>query len=171
MAYDGGFDSFFREHQSLLARIIRYYVRSMDTAKDLSAEAFIEVHRRWERIRQMDNPTGYLVRVGVNRAKRFLLKAKLTGFFGTVEDDTEVRDVRNRPDEEAVAREEDRWVERELESLKDAEKQVVILRDLENRKFEEISNLLGMKLPTVKSHYRRAKIRLSERLEAEYEGK
>lgn len=171
MAAGSDFDSFFREYENLVWRIVRSYVKNRETSRDLAAEAFIEIHRRWDRIRLMDNPVGYLVRVAVNRAKRHLVRSKVEFLLNGGDEEMEVVDHYGTPEAVTIAREEDRWVEKALGNLKDEERQVVVLRDLDGRRFEEISRLLGMKLPTVKSHYRRAHLRLAEKLEAEYAAK
>jgi RNA polymerase sigma-70 factor (ECF subfamily) len=171
MAAGSDFDSFFKEYENLVWKIVRSYVKEREISRDLAAEAFIEVHRRWDKIRVMDNPVGYLVRVAVNRAKRYLVRSRMDYILSGGNEEMDLADRRNDPEEQAIALEEDRWVERQLGCLKDVEKEIVVLRDLDGRKFEDIANILSMKLPTVKSHYRRAHIGLAEKLEAEYGGK
>jgi RNA polymerase sigma factor (sigma-70 family) len=164
------FEEFFRQNQNTVFRIIRSYVRERDTAMDILMETMYAVYQRWERVRNFDNRTGYTVRVGINRAKKHLVKSRVASavrFFRENEEHEISSNVRD-PEKTALHNEEDGWLMSEIDKLKEVERNIIILKDMDSKKFEEIADLFGMKLPTVKSLYRRAKIKLSEKWEAKY---
>lgn len=164
------FEAFFRENQKTVFRIIRSYVRERDTAQDILMETMYAVYKRWDRVKDFENKTGYTVRIGINRAKKHLIQKKVKGVVRSFYDDEE-HDIRSRnrdPEAAAIHNDEDGWLENEMDNLKDIEKNIIVLKDLDQKKFEEIAGFLGMKLPTVKSLYRRAKLKLSGKWEAKY---
>ena len=73
------------------------------------------------------------------------------------------------PEEMYFSTEDDKMLEDELDKLKDIEKTIILLKDLDGKKFEEISKITDQGVSTVKSLYRRGKIKLAKRLEVIYE--
>lgn len=165
------FELFFRENEALLFRLVRGYVRSRDKAQDIVLEAMTIVYRNWERAKSFENRTGYLVRIGINLAKKSLLFKKKEKVVYL--DDQESLDYLScqsaSPENVVIWNEEDLFLKKCLDSLREEERNVIILRDLEGKKFDEIAGILDIKLPTVKSHYRRGKINLVGKMEAYYE--
>jgi RNA polymerase sigma factor (sigma-70 family) len=55
--------------------------RSTDIAEDVTAEAFVRAYERWDRVRAMESPGGWLYRVALNvlrrRARRLALERDL----------------------------------------------------------------------------------------------
>jgi DNA-directed RNA polymerase specialized sigma24 family protein len=64
-----GFDAF---AATVSARLQRGFVvcRGVDGASDATAEAMAYAWQHWSRIEPMDNPAGYLYRVGLSRTRR-----------------------------------------------------------------------------------------------------
>ena len=65
---DPGFGDFVAE---LRPRLVRALVscRGVDGAADAAAEALAYAYEHWERVREMENPGGYLYRVGQSRTR------------------------------------------------------------------------------------------------------
>jgi DNA-directed RNA polymerase specialized sigma24 family protein len=65
---DPGFGAFVAE---LRPRLVRAFVscRGVDGAADAAAEALAYAYEHWERVREMENPGGYLYRVGQSRTR------------------------------------------------------------------------------------------------------
>jgi RNA polymerase sigma factor (sigma-70 family) len=168
---DSDFEAFFKENENTLYKIVRSYVRSRDTAKDIVLETMMRVYERWERVQHFDNKTGYAIRIGINMAKKFLIENRIKGFIPIFkdEDSSELFSHNHTPETSFFNSEEDKWLENELNNLKEIEKNIILLKDIDKKKFEEIAEIFHQKLPTVKSHYRRGKIKLASRLEEIYE--
>lgn len=60
------FDDFFARESASLFRRLWLVTRDRTEAEDLVQEAFIVVLERWDRVRAMEDPTGYLYRVAFN---------------------------------------------------------------------------------------------------------
>lgn len=68
---DTTFEAFFRAAEPLLSRALAAGF-GFDLGRDATAEALGHAWRRWDRVAGMENPTGYLYRVGENWARRQL---------------------------------------------------------------------------------------------------
>src|SRR2546421_7674480 len=68
------FEEFFRAEHVRLLRALFLVTGRPDEAEDLMQEAFVNVWERWDRVKSMDDPTGYLYRTAMNafrsRARR-----------------------------------------------------------------------------------------------------
>ncbi len=151
------FEAYFKEHQTMIFRMIFSYVRKKDIAEDLTLEAFMEVFQRWNRVQGFENPVGYLVRIAINRAKKHL---KTHQNFWLNLDEHEIAQEMN-PERYMLLSETNQDLEDALMDIKEIERNIILLRDMENKQFDTIAEILEMKLSTVKSHYRRGKSKLS----------
>lgn len=151
------FEEFFTAHQTMTLRIVYSYVRSRDVAEDLVIESFLEVHNRWDRVLTFENPVGYLVRIAVNRAKKWLKRKKPDW----LELDSETVSQAKTPESVVLLAESEKELEQALLRIKEEERVIILLRDLEKNSFDDIAGVMDMKLPTVKSHYRRGKQKLA----------
>lgn len=164
------FERFFKENENVLYRIVRGFTESKDTAKDIVLESMMVVYERWGKVRDFENKTGYAVRIAVNRAKKKYLVKKMKNWLIFLPDDelqSKESGIEN-PEIKAVRTEQEEWLGKELDKLRKNEKNIILLKDLDKLKFEEIASLLELKLPTVKSIYRRGKIKLAKLWEVKY---
>lgn len=113
-------------------------------------DALTYAWRHWDRVRQMENPAGYLYRVGERRARRRRL-------LPTVHPDPPART--------------DAWVEPGLGpallSLSDRQRQAVMLIEGYEFTFREAAELLGLSISSVQTHYERGMARLRRALGVE----
>ncbi|MGA2142083.1 MAG: sigma-70 family RNA polymerase sigma factor [Brevinematales bacterium] len=165
------FESFFKNNENVLYRIVRGFTDSKDSAKEIVLEALMAVYERWEKVRTFENKTGYAVRIAVNRAKKRYLVNKVKSWliFLPDEDLIDKENGLGSPEVSALKAEQEEWLGNELDRLRADEKRIILLKDLEKLKFEEIGSALNLKLPTVKSIYRRGKNKLKDRWEDRYE--
>ena len=102
----------------------------------------------WDRISAMDSPSGYLWKVGRNRARR--IKTSKTPMF------------------DAVLIERLPWIEpglsAALESLSERQRVAVLLVYGFEWTFDEVAGLLSVSRSTVQKHVERAMVRLRHRL-------
>src|SRR2546427_3349094 len=61
-----GFDRFFAEEYQRLARALFIVVGDPVEAEDLAQEAMVRVFERWDRVADLESPTGYLYRTALN---------------------------------------------------------------------------------------------------------
>src|SRR6266567_3332196 len=60
------FEDFFEHDYASVAKALTLIVGDGDEAEDLAEEAFARAWDRWDRVRQMTSPVGYVYRTAVN---------------------------------------------------------------------------------------------------------
>jgi RNA polymerase sigma-70 factor, ECF subfamily len=156
------FEKFFKKFQNTVFRIVLGYVRQRETAEDITIEGFLHVFKSWERVSRMGNPAGYIVRTGINLAKSHL---KSESRMQKVDiNEKQIGTNHYSPERRFFLDAANAALERELLRLKDKERNMILLKELDRYTLQEIAEIMGMKLPTAKSIYRRAKIKLAKNL-------
>lgn len=123
-----------------------------DVGADVTAEAFAYAWEHWDRISVMQNPAGYLYRVGQTRARR--------GIF-------------RKPPRMVVSRPPDgpHWYEPALagaiSSLSDKQRAAVVLVHGYGWSITEVAELWGVTFSTVRAHLDRAMVKLRKTMGVE----
>lgn len=142
---DGAFAGFFREVEPRLRHGL-VAALGLEGGQDATANAMVYAWRHWDRVRTLDNPAGYLYRVGCRSLPRRL---------------------RPRPEFPPVDGEAP-WVEpglpAALRRLSRMQRTVVVLRHGFQWTHTEIAALLGVARSTVETHEQRALHRLRHEL-------
>jgi RNA polymerase sigma-70 factor (ECF subfamily) len=60
------FESFYLAHRVNLFRALVVVTRDVHAAEEVAQDAFVRVWERWDRVRHMEDPTGYLYRTALN---------------------------------------------------------------------------------------------------------
>lgn len=122
-----------------------------ELGKEMTAESLAYGWEHWDRIREMDNPPGYLYMVGRDRGRRLI--------------------ARSRPVLLPVDGQRMPWVEPglagALAELPERQRVVVMLLHSFQWSMSEVGDLLGMSKSTVNTHSRRGLNRLRRRLGVE----
>jgi RNA polymerase sigma-70 factor (ECF subfamily) len=147
-------------------------LRSSDDADSASQDVFIKAYRALERNEKeaIESPAKWLTRVAVNtcldrlRSKRWLFWQKRA----SQEDEQTILRLTpaSGPNQEdaLVAREITRRLNVALDKLSVRQRSVFVLRHDEDRSLEDIGEILGLDVGTVKAHMARAVRKLREEL-------
>jgi RNA polymerase sigma-70 factor (ECF subfamily) len=151
-------------------RTLRGITRNIEEAEDLTQEAFLRAYRALDRFDLARPFRPWLWTIGI----RLALHAVARKERGNVSLDAEDPDGMARTDgpwmadsrsveaiEENLMRSE---IEQALDALDPDHRAVILLRAVEERSYEEISEILGIPKGTVMSRLFRARMRLKERL-------
>ncbi len=144
-----------REHRRLVAAL-SLVCGSVPLAEDLAQETFARVCKDWNRIRTMESPIGYTHRIGLNLARStFRRKAIERRVMARLGGD----DTWTDPDgASAIA------VREALQSLREEQRRVLVLRHFLGYSVAETADLLSMPVGTVKTHAARGLAHLRELL-------
>lgn len=131
------------------------------SAEDVAQEAFVKAWKNIRRFVPGNSFRSWLFTIARNTAVDVLRKRHDIAFsaFETNEGNVileTLRDTEPLPDELLARAEDTRYIERLLEELSPAYREVLTLRNTSNMTFEEIGQIVGRPLHTVKSQYRRA---------------
>jgi RNA polymerase sigma factor (sigma-70 family) len=157
-ADEASFEEFFVAERADLFGSLCLVTRNRHEAEELTQEAFVRVLERWDRVRELADPRGYLYRTAMNafrsRYRRALLAAKRT--MGVVPADREIGAVDDR--DAAV---------RALAKLSPRQRAAVVLTDLLGYTSEEAAGMLGIRASTLRMHASRAHVALKETIRDE----
>lgn len=149
------------------APVYSYLVRcsvAPDDRDDLFQEIFIRVHRAAASYDPGRPLHPWIFTIVANTVRTHLRRQRVRSLVGSVEEAAEP--VAGNPGAERVAagRQTMAWLERQIEKLPLARREVLILACVENLPLHQIAGVLGIPLGTVKTHLRRARLNLAEEL-------
>lgn len=70
------FEQFYREHVDRVHRALALAVGDVAVAREAADEAMARAYARWDRVRRLDNPAGWVFRVGLNWATSWWRKVR-----------------------------------------------------------------------------------------------
>ena len=167
------------KYQSRVYNAILRICANADDAAELTQETFVKVI---ENISDFEGRSGFytwVFRIAVNLTLNYCQRGSRLAFRSLdAENDEEQEQAKgalktilssdNSPDPAAVAANKELWqiVLKALNKLNDAQRAVIVLRDIEGMNYAQISEVLEIELGTVKSRLSRARGVLREILEA-----
>jgi len=173
LVHDGdtvAFDVIVKRYKMRLINFVFRFVRDRDLAEEIVQETFLRVFRERKNYERISNFSTWIFTIAGNLAKSELRRRKRWRFFSIDQQDNdegaefEIPDVSQLPDRMAHDRMIDRAVQDAISSLSSKYKEAVILRDIQGFAYEEIAEIIGCPVGTVKSRVNRARIRLQEQL-------
>ena len=157
------------------ASVIKNAALPLDIAEDVAQEAFIKAWRALPSFRGESSVSTWLYRITVNAA-RDAVRTHARGStvslthddddFDANEWDLPVTSGDTVPEDALEHAELIRGVRRAIEELPEDMRRVVILRDIDELSYEDIADILGIELGTVKSRLNRGRERLKKLLES-----
>lgn len=175
---EAAFRELVRRYQNQITNYVYRMLNDYDMAVDLAQETFVRVYRSADRYQATYSFSTYIYRIAHNLAISELRKRKrhrlipLPTFFSdkdSEEVEVELPDQKQVLAEDAMIDDERRKaVTKAIASLPEKYKAALILCDLEERSYEEISEVLGLPTGTVKSRINRARNLLKDKLKDFY---
>jgi len=166
-----GFEAAVRQHQRKVFTFARYYLGNSEEAEDITQEVFFKL---WQRRQQIDDKgrRAWLLKVTRNacfdRLRRRQTASKI--FAEDIEEDATERVPISDPDPESQMAATDfrHHLKQALSQLTDPMKSILILREIEGFKYQEIADVLDVPLATVRVYLHRGRRRLREQLKDIY---
>jgi RNA polymerase sigma factor (sigma-70 family) len=150
------FEDFFEAERVRLFKVLFAITGSRQESEDISQDAFLRIWQRWEHVRELDDPAGYLHRTAVNvfrdRYRRVVLAMK--------------RAVGVTPSLDSFEAVEARSVAAGiLGSLAPRQRAAIVLTEALGYSAEDAGRLLGIKGSTVRALTFHARSALKETME------
>ncbi len=170
----GAFQKLFDRYKDRLVHFITRKTGDSDRAQDLVQEAFIRVTRHLHRFDTSKKFSTWVYTIARNLSKNELrnrsrsplvLFQKLTSNWDDDHRPLQFEDLSMQPDDLYRKRFLQRLVEDTVEELPEHHRLVFRLRELEGKSYEEISEITGVNLGTVKSRLHRARNSFAQRIE------
>ncbi|HEX8288369.1 MAG TPA: sigma-70 family RNA polymerase sigma factor [Pyrinomonadaceae bacterium] len=160
-------------YRNPITNFLYRFLNDYEEAVDLAQETFVRVYFAIERYHTDYAFSTYIYRIASNLAISEIRKRKrrkllsLTGLF-QAEDENGVEfqppDEKSLPDEDLIEDERSRVIARAIAALPDKYRAPIILREIENKSYEEIAQILNLGLGTTKSRISRARGLLKDKL-------
>ena len=165
----GVFDRLLRPHLERLFRLAFRLTRARPEAEDLFQDVLVKVYGRMDELTEIREPGAWLCRVMYNHfidnRRRFARQRLVSVDTGQLPGGG-VEGLPGGPDPEQDAQRVDNIMrlDRALAALSDEHRTVVLLHDVEAYKLQEIQEITGDPIGTIKSRLHRARARLRELL-------
>lgn len=162
------------KYQRRIERLIGRMVRDVDLVEDIAQETFLRAWRALHQFRGDAQFYTWLYRIAVNSAKKALMDLKRNPTVrGNAADSVEEDETLQRgneltteetPESVFAAKEIAEAVNAAMEALPEDLRQAVTLREIEGLSYEEIADLMGCPIGTVRSRIFRAREAISARV-------
>ncbi|MFA6947863.1 MAG: sigma-70 family RNA polymerase sigma factor [Eubacteriales bacterium] len=155
-------------YESFVYNVVYQIMGNREDALDISQDSFIKAYRSLSSFRGDCRFSTWLYRIAVNTSKdalRSRSKHNVTSLTEFEDGDDETKNIdipddtpENMPEEALDGDERRRAVRLAIEALSEDHRAVVLLRDVSGYSYEDIAEMLGLEIGTVKSRLNRARL-------------
>ena len=164
------FDSIVQRYKDPLINFVYHFLGDRIDAEDVVQETFLRVYRNKHLYRNIAKFSTWIYTIASNLAKtelrrrrrRRLLSLSQMGFDD--KDYEPADEFMQSPEGIVDSGMQEKIIRKEIDDLPVKFKEVVLLRDVQEFSYEEISQILGIPIGTVKSRVNRGRLRLQKRL-------
>jgi RNA polymerase sigma-70 factor, ECF subfamily len=159
------FDLLVQKYHRRLMRLLSRMVRNQEEVEDIAQETFIKAYRALPQFRGDAAFYTWLYRIGVNTARNYLSSRKrqmptISDQALNDDDDVDERIVSqdiNTPESMLLSKQVAMAVNDVVEALPEELRTAITLREMEGMSYEEIAELMGCPIGTVRSRIFRAR--------------
>lgn len=165
------FGELVRRYQDRLFNTVYRLVDSAEDAQDVVQEAFLHAYQSLDRFKRDSQFFTWLYRIAVNLAISLKRKQRTAvRWHGDREGQRSVPEPfdaseLSQPDQALERADEERRIQAALNRLSPEHRAVLILKDLEDQKYETMAEILQLPIGTIRSRLHRARLELREVLE------
>ena len=170
------FDLLVLKYQGRIAALVSRYVSDAGEVEDVTQEAFIKAYRALGKFRGDSAFYTWLYRIAANAAKNHLVaKGRRPGADATIEDaegfdEGGMLSESASPEALAMGGELAEVVESALNALPDELKAALMLREFDGLSYDDIADVLGCPVGTVRSRIFRAREAIDQRVKEQISG-
>ena len=170
------FDLLVLKYQGRIAALVSRYVSDAGEVEDVTQEAFIKAYRALGKFRGDSAFYTWLYRIAANAAKNHLVaKGRRPGADATIEDaegfdEGGMLSESASPEALAMGGELAEAVESALNALPGELKAALVLREFDGLSYDDIADVLGCPVGTVRSRIFRAREAVDQRVKEQFSG-
>ena len=168
------FDELVLRHKDRLFNLVYWFLGDYQEANDCAQETFIKAFKSINGFRFESTFSTWLYRIAVNTCKNRLKSSAYRWKKKTVSLETSgskngnpfFEIVNGSPTPVMALEKKERMIriQKAINSLPEEQNQVVVLRDIQGLSYQDISNITGLNLGTVKSRLARGRLELKNKL-------
>jgi RNA polymerase sigma-70 factor (ECF subfamily) len=164
-AYQKIYETFARKVLNFIYRMIN----SVEEAEDLTQETFVTVFQKLGTLKDDSKFEPWLFRIARNYVyQRYRSRPPASVSIDEVNDEgqalTELVDERKNPDEAFQARELEDVVQEVISALTEKYREVFVLSAIQHRSYQEIAEIVGRSVPSVKTDIHRARLEVRRKV-------
>lgn len=161
-------EAFVRHFQARVFGLAYHYTAQAEDARDLAQEVFIRIYQNLVLVPDEAGCLPWVIRITRNACIDHLRRKKARPPLWDLPAD-EMFDLRSsdqNPEEAHLEAVRKSMVHRALQELTDLNREIILLKEIQGLKLEEIAAILEVPVGTVKSRSNRARIELAQKLTA-----
>lgn len=164
------FEEIYRRYGEMVYNLALRLAGEPEDAADLTQEVFLRIYRHLGKFRGRSTLKTWIYRVALNHCRSRLARRRPSEPLGAEGGGrTEPVDPARGPESRAIAGDAGRRVAAALAELPPAFREAVVLRDLEGLAYQEIAEVLGVRIGTVRSRIARGRDTLRQVLASNQE--
>lgn len=164
-----GFDIIVHRFKDRLHNFLYRYTHNHEDCEDLVQETFLRVYRSRHSYQRIAKLSTWIYTIALNLAKTMYKKKQRMKLFSIHADESDpddrefvITDTSILQDEELHQKNSVKELEKALFELNDDFREVIVLRDIQQLSYEEIADITGTAMGTVKSRINRGRVQLQE---------
>ncbi len=169
------FDKLVLKHKDKLFNLVYWFLGDYQEANDCAQETFIKVFKSLKKFRFESAFSTWLYRIAINTCKNRLKSSAYRWKKKTVPLENpeganggnfslEIQNYSTSPVIQLEKKERLMLIQKSINSLPEEQKRVVVLRDIQGLSYDEIADITGLNLGTVKSRLARGRLELRNKL-------
>lgn len=165
------YDKLLKKYKNSVYSLVLRMVRNSQEAEDLTQEAFIKAFNSLASFNEEYAFSTWLYKIATNNCIDFFRKRKLQTYsldkpiqYKDSEIQHEIPDPDLNPEKSIMASERNKLIKEAINKLPEKYHRAIVLRHSEEKSYEEIAEILGLPLGTVKARIFRAREMLNKTL-------
>ena len=162
-------------YKDRLTNFVYRYVGNYDDCEDIVQETLVKVYVSKHLYKEIAKFSTWIYTIAINLAKTRAIKKQkyktfsLSDAYSDDENkDFDIPDEAYSPETDASSAIQDKLIQKALNSIKEEYRKLVVLRDVEDFSYEEICEMTGLPMGTVKSRINRGREKLQKLLKDIY---
>jgi len=161
-------------YKDRLVNFIYRYVGSFDESEDIVQDTLVKVYVSKHLYKEVAKFSTWIYTIAINLAKTKVIKKQkyktfsINSAYEDEDKDFDIPDEGYLPDTDANSVFQEKYILKALDSINEDYKKLIILRDIEDFSYEEICEMTGLPMGTVKSRINRGREKLQELLKDIY---
>ena len=163
------FDLIVKRYKEQLLNFVYRFVGNQEEAEDIVQETFLRVYRKRKAYKRIAKFSTWIYTIAGNLSRTELRRRKRRKFFsitdmGYEDRDYEISDEGYNPENHVEGVIQEEIIHKEINNLSPKFREVIILRDVQELSYEEISKIIRVPIGTVKSRVNRGRLKLQSKL-------
>ena len=161
-------------YKDRLTNFVYRYVGNYDECDDVVQDTFVKLYTSKHLYKEIAKFSTWIYTIAINLAKTKAIKKQkykvfsLSEAYDDEDKDFDITDEGFLPDTDAESVIQNKYIQKALDSIKEEYRKLVILRDVEDFSYEEICDMTGLPMGTVKSRINRGREKLQKLLKDIY---